>query len=112
MFLFVYININMEKQELKVGDLFHRSWGYDMTFNDFWQVVKVKSPCTIVVRPIGSEVVEWYDGWSGRERPVKDKFIGWEETYRVGKSGWIKVNDYDHAWKSKWEQDWYFNRLD
>ena len=106
------MNINMTKTELKVGDLFHRSRGYDMTFNDFWQVVKVKSPCTIVVRQIGSKVVDGADWWSWREKPVKDNFIGEETTYRVGKSGWIKVNDYDHAWKSSWDSDWYFNRLD
>ena len=102
----------MANTELKVGDLFHRSRGYDMTINDFWQVVKIKSPHTIIVRKIWTEVIDGYLGWSWREKPIKDNFIGEEEKYRVGKHWGIKVNDYAHAWKSNWDNDWYFNKMD
>jgi hypothetical protein len=59
---------------IKVGDLFHRSWGYDMTHNDFYQVTGIKGK-KIYARPIAAEETESYRGYSGTERPVKDAFI-------------------------------------
>lgn len=102
----------MTNTELKVGDLFHRSRGYDMTFNDFRQVVGLKGKSTVIVRKIANEIVDGHEGYSWYERPIKDGFVGEEEVYRVGKSGGIKVNDYDHAWKAEWDKEWYFNRMD
>lgn len=96
---------------IKVGDLFKRSWGYDMTFNDFYQVTNIKGK-KIYVRPVASEITEWYRGYSGEEKPVKDSFIGEEQGYILSPYGWIKVCDYDHAYKAEWDRSYYFNRED
>lgn len=96
---------------IKVGDLFKRSWGYDMTFNDFYQVTKVVGK-KIYVRPITSEVTEWYKGYSWEEMPIKDSFCWDEEAYILSPRGWIKVCDYDHAYKAEWNRSYYFNRED
>lgn len=40
-----------------VGDIFHHSWGYDMTFNDFYEVTAVsRTGKTCTVRPIATIV--------------------------------------------------------
>lgn len=45
--------------KLKVGDIMHASWGYDMTINDFYEVVEVsKTGKTVKIRPIAAR----YDG--------------------------------------------------
>ena len=42
------------KTSLKPGDIMHGSWGYDMTINEFYQVIEVKNK-TITLREIGME---------------------------------------------------------
>lgn len=42
------------KTSLKVGDIMHGSWGYDMTINEFYQIVEIKNK-TIILRKIGME---------------------------------------------------------
>lgn len=42
------------KTSLKVGDIMHGSWGYDMTINEFYQVIEVKNK-TITLCEIGME---------------------------------------------------------
>lgn len=96
---------------IKVGDLFHRSWGYDMTHNDFYQVTAIKGK-KIYARPIASEVVSWDAGYTGEERAVRDAFIWEEQGYILSPYGWIKVCDYDHAYLSEWDHDYYFNYVD
>ena len=96
---------------IKVWDLFHRSWGYDMTFNDFYQVTNVKGK-KIYVRPIATKITDWYRWYSGEEMPVKDSFIWDEKGYILSPYGWIKVCEYDHAYKSDWDRSYYFNRED
>lgn len=42
------------KTSLKVGDIMHGSWGYDMTFNEFYQITEIKNR-TVILREIGME---------------------------------------------------------
>lgn len=42
------------KSSLKVGDIMHGSWGYDMTINEFYQVVEIKNK-TVTLREVGVE---------------------------------------------------------
>jgi len=42
------------RTSLKVGDIMHGSWGYDMTINEFYQVVEIKNK-TITLREVGVE---------------------------------------------------------
>lgn len=96
---------------IKVGDLFHRSWGYDMTHNDFYQVTAIKGK-KIYVRPIASETTSWDGGFTWEERPIKNAFIWEEQGYILSPYGWIKVCDYAHAYLSEWDHDYYFNYVD
>jgi hypothetical protein len=65
----------------KVGDILHRSWGYEQTNNDFYQVVEA-GPRSVMIRKIGKETVE-ATGWaSSRVRPVKNAFLVGKEPVR------------------------------
>ena len=39
------------KTSLKVGDIMHGSWGYDMTINEFYQITEIKNK-TVILREI------------------------------------------------------------
>ena len=96
---------------IKVWDLFHRSWGYDMTHNDFFQVTAIKGK-KVYVRPIAKKTTSGDAGYTWEEMPVKDAFIWDEEWYILSPLGWIKVCDYDHAYLSEWGRSYYFNYVD
>ena len=40
------------KTSLKVGDIMHGSWGYDMTINEFYQITEIKNR-TVILRELG-----------------------------------------------------------
>ena len=42
------------KTSLKVGDIMHGSWGYDMTINEFYQITEIKNK-TVTLREIGMQ---------------------------------------------------------
>jgi hypothetical protein len=42
------------KTSLKVGDIMHGSWGYDMTINEFYQIIEIKNR-TVILRKVGME---------------------------------------------------------
>lgn len=42
------------RTSLKVGDIMHGSWGYDMTINEFYQITEIKNK-TITLREVGVE---------------------------------------------------------
>jgi hypothetical protein len=42
------------KTSLKVGDIMHGSWGYDMTINEFYQIIEIKNR-TVILREVGME---------------------------------------------------------
>lgn len=86
---------------LRVGDLMKSSWGYDQTNVDWFQVVEVKSPKTIVVREIQGRIVE--TGFmSGKAYPVKDDFIGEPMLKRVGEGDHISLSSFSSARKVDW----------
>ena len=62
--------------DLKAGDLFSCSWGYEQTNVDFYQVVEVKKS-SFVIREIGGKSVGGYgaSGMSDHCSAVKDSFI-------------------------------------
>lgn len=46
------------KRPVRIGDIFHESWGYGMSLNDFYEVVEVsKTGKTCTIRPIRSRVI-------------------------------------------------------
>lgn len=72
--------------DVKVGDVFCYSWGWEQTNVDFYQVVEKPSKCFAIVRPIYATSVEETSWASDYVKPSKDSFIG-EETERVRLTG-------------------------
>lgn len=101
---------NVDMNPYAVGAILHASGGYNMTFNHYWQVVKVKGQ-TVVLRPIASEVVKGDAGYSGYEQPIRDAFVGEEELTRRVTANGVKTDGYKHAhvWSGSPN---YFNRMD
>jgi hypothetical protein len=60
---------------VKIGAIFRRSWGYDQTNVDYFQVVALKAK-TVVVREINQAEVPGSNqgGMSNKVVPVKDSF--------------------------------------
>lgn len=73
--------------DVKVGDLFYTSWGYDQTNVDFYQVLDVKGQ-RVLLNEIGSRLDCNHGGssMSGREFPVRDQFKGAPVWKRVSMS--------------------------
>lgn len=62
------------KTSLKVGDIMHGSWGYDMTINEFYQITEIRNR-TVILREIGVErkaAGYYYED----VRPCQNCFIG------------------------------------
>lgn len=86
------------KTSLKAGDILHGSWGYDMTINEFYQIIEIKNR-TVILREIGMERKAAGYGYEDI-RPSANSFIG-EPIKRIlqvnfynGKaSEYIKLND-------------------
>lgn len=90
--------------EVSVGDVFESHWGYDQTNIDYYQVTRVVSPKTIIVRKIAA--VSWDTHYmQGRCVPSTDNFIGQPMTKRVkpyGDNGAsITINSFANAYKMK-----------
>ncbi len=79
----------------KVGDLFRRSWGYDQTNINWYEVIAVKGKM-LEVREIQQTRVE--DGWlHGKTTPLPGAYSG--EAFRcLAQDGRIKINHYAHAY--------------
>ena len=67
---------------VKVGDIFYTSFGYDMTLVNYYQVVRVTAK-RATVKEIKSNVIFEENNFSGKRIPVKDEFIN-NETFTTG----------------------------
>jgi hypothetical protein len=63
------------RHELQVGDVLFRTWGYEQTNVDFYQVVRVPSDRSVVLRQLQCEVVSCGDSMSGKATPQNGKFV-------------------------------------
>ena len=102
----------------KIGDIFHSTWGYDMTQNDYYQVVDITpSGKSVKVRKLDSERI-YTEFQQGKEMPIKDKFDRFEPkviTKRLLESydgqTIIKIKSWE--WAKLWDgQANIFNYLD
>ena len=64
------------KHNIKVGDIFYHSWGYDQTNIDFYQVVSVTAKTISIRRIVAGEAD--YDDYqmTGHKVAIKDRFAG------------------------------------
>jgi hypothetical protein len=87
------------KNPYKVGDLFRRSWGYDQTNIDWYEVVEVRGQM-LMVREIAQERVATGD-MTGRTTPQPGQYLKGEPRKCRAQDGRIKINDYAHAYYVK-----------
>lgn len=80
---------------IKIGDIFRSTWGYDQTNVEFWECVSV-SGALITVREIAQQR-EYDSSMSGNCLPIPGKFIGAEKKCRVQYGTRIKVGESAHA---------------
>ena len=105
------------KTKVEVGDIFHCSWGYDMTINDYYQVVGLTpSGKSVRVKKLNKQYVVAEEYMSGREMPLKDDFASdYVRTLRLQTSYMdtpeIKITNY--SWARLWDgESNYFNHMD
>jgi len=101
------------KPDVKVGDIYYTSWGYDQTNINFYQVVDVKGETTAVFREIAQDIVEGSDyshGMACKVIAAKDEFLSDNTiTRRIGQYG-ARINSVASArkWDGKPEyKSWY-----
>ena len=94
---------------VKVGDVFVASWGYNMTIVDFYQLIDLKGK-TGTFRKIEGETVSGSAGYSGTLKPIKDSMYG--EPFKARFNGDAIKVDSNYAYKSDWNKEFYFNRMD
>jgi hypothetical protein len=75
------------------GQILYRSWGYEQTNVNFYQIVKTKKK-SIIIRELAQDRVE--TGWlTGTTVPLKDNFIGDELTKIIQIRIWNdRINSY------------------
>jgi len=79
----------------KVGDVFMRSWGYDQTNVDYYEITALIGAKMVEVRELRK--ARKVTGWeSGQCVPLPGEYEGEAERRMVGSNG-IKINDYAHA---------------
>ena len=100
--------------DIKIGDIFHSTWGYDMTHNEYYQVVGITpSGKSVKVRKL--ESVKTVGVWQGQEEPLENKFIDKPKTKRLlesydGKPA-LKMKSYE--WAKLWNgQPNWFSHID
>ena len=94
---------------VEVGDIFARSWGYDQTNVDFYEVVGITpSGKSVRIVPIASEIVEGAGTAYTRVRAVPGSPHPYRDatpvTKRIrfspyGGDAVIKINSYSSAWR-------------
>lgn len=74
-----YIETKQSKQQnylgVKIGDIFHYSWGYEQTNANYFQVVALKGTKQVIIKEIAYQVTETTAFESYKVRPVKDSFL-------------------------------------
>ena len=91
--------------ESQIGDIWHSSYGYDQTTNQFYQVVGIKGK-RLQLRRISKNVAD--TGFmSGRATPVKDEFVSNIIEKQIS-AGYIKMGISEYASKvTNFDQSWY-----
>ncbi len=95
-----------ELKNIKVGDVFCYSWGYEQTNVDFYQIIKRPSKSVAIVRAIGSETIKETSWCSSEVKPVKDSFLKGGE-FRVILKGDRFKRSCGSACKTNWEDKHY-----
>ena len=97
---------------VKVGDLFVSSWGYEQTNVDFFQCTAVKGK-TFTIKTIGGQSVDGsgddYNGMADQVKPIKDAFIVNEHhpimkkrSFRISSFRWLSPTTENETHYRSW----------
>jgi len=75
---------------VKIGDIFHYSWGYEQTNTNYFQVVALKGTKQVVIREIAYEITETTGFDSYLVKPCKDEFLKESQFILDNKKGAVK----------------------
>lgn len=94
------------EHNVKVGDIFYTSWGYEQTNIDFYQVIEVKGKFA-TIRQIAGEVTDYHSSMSGEKVATPGAFLERSEPIRKmilrGYNGepYMKISSFEYA--SPWD---------
>ncbi len=99
---------------VKIGDIFHYSWGYEQTNANYFQVVALKGQKSVVVREIAYKRIETTGFDSYKVAPcknefleksnfIKDNIVGATKMVKGLKSGTIYINIESFGFCSLWD---------
>ena len=60
--------------KIKIGDIFHGSYGYNMTINEFFQVININKSM-VTLQPISQKWIDGACGMHGHVKPLKNNFL-------------------------------------
>lgn len=89
--------------DVKVGDIFRSSWGYEQTNIDYYQVTRLVGSRSIEVRAIAADSIDTHY-MQGDCVPMRDAFIGEPMTKRISMAGGepaFAVASYANAYRMK-----------
>lgn len=88
-----YTGAKQEQQNylgVKIGDIFHYSWGYEQTNANYFQVVALKGTKQVIIREIAYEVTETIGIDSYNVRACKDVFLKESQFIKDNEIGAVK----------------------
>ena len=90
------------REQLKIGDIFHSSWGYEQTNCDYYQITRIEGNF-MYLRSIGRKMTgtEGGNGMSGYMLPVKDAFLADEPEFKKVISFYPRLESYESV--SLWD---------
>jgi hypothetical protein len=77
--------------DIPVGTMFYRTWGYEQTNVDFYEVVALRGKRTVMLRPIVADTIEC-GSMSGTATPVAGKFKGEAFAARASSANEIRID--------------------
>jgi hypothetical protein len=84
--------------DIKAGDIFYSSWGYDQTNVDYYIVTRVVGRCSVELQEIGTAKVETIAPGIHRVKPDPSVTIGAAFTKRVNEyAGRPQIRMASHA---------------
>ena len=100
------------RENVKVGDLYYTSWGYEQTNIDFYKVVGLVGKATAEIVKIGSITTETTSWGSDRVKPNPEVTIGEPFRVRITAYGLSMGKTVGHATKTTLDKDyhrsWYY----
>ena len=102
-------------KEIKIGDIFRTSWGYNMTLVDFFQVTGKPSPRKFTITPIEKEIKDGgCRGYEGECRGIPDSFFGESKNVQVSAyKSLVNCDEYKHSAYPTDSKSWHhFSHMD